>query len=105
MLLYAIAAFWGAAQMLVPTHEAVSLLTSLLFASVATHAAILDSRLFRVSFVHILRVIFFFTWPLAALVYLIATRGWRGLGWWLVHAIGVCATTCVAFCAAYYFLY
>ena len=38
----------------------------------------------------------FATWQISLPLYLVSTRGWRGLGWALVHAVGLAAVTFVA---------
>ena len=105
VILYMLAAFWGIAQIVSSTNALIYVLFVLLCATVSTHAAIEDSRSLRVQFVHILQVLFFFTWPVASLVYLMVTRGWRGFGWWLLHALGLFAAMCLTFCPTYVLLY
>lgn len=105
VILYVLAGFWGVAQIVGSINGLIYILAALLFATVATHAALEDSRLRQVQFVHILQVLFFCTWPIASLIYLIVTRGWRGFGWWFLHAVGLYAATCFAFYSTYILLY
>ena len=97
LALYVLAAFWGVAQIVSPTNGLIYFVTTILFASVATLWAIEDSRIRGVHIVRILQVLFFFTWPIASLIYLLATRQWRGLGWWLLNAMGLFAVMCGTF--------
>lgn len=36
-------------------------------------------------------------WSIAVPIYLIATRGWRGVGWVLLHGVGIYATIFAAY--------
>lgn len=98
--LYVHAAVLGAVQMAFLENAAALLTIQLLIASAATYAAVEDSRRRGRSLVHSVQIVFFFTWPLAWLVYLIVTRGWRGVGWWLLHAVGLYAAFFIGVCAA-----
>jgi hypothetical protein len=44
----------------------------------------------------------FLFWPIAVPIYLIVSRGWRGLGWLILNAVAVYATICVAYFATVY---
>lgn len=78
------------------------LLSSVLYASAATHWALLDSRLRGRPMLRISQELYFFSWPIAALFYLIATRKWRGLGLWLLTVFSLYATFYLAALATYF---
>ena len=65
-----------------------------------TSWAVSDSRKRGHPIVHILQLLMFLTWTVAIPIYLIWSRGWKGLGWAVLHCIGVIATTAVFFFAA-----
>lgn len=44
----------------------------------------------------------FLFWPIAVPIYLVASRGWRGLGWALLNAVAFFAVSIVAHAAALY---
>ncbi len=80
------------------------LLSSVLYASTATHWALIDSRLRGYPMLRISQELFFFSWPIAALVYLISTRKWRGLGLWMLTVFSLYATLYLAALATYFTL-
>jgi len=44
----------------------------------------------------------FLFWPIAVPIYLVSSRGWRGLGWALLNALAFYATSFIANAAAQY---
>ncbi|WP_068266955.1 hypothetical protein [Rubripirellula obstinata] len=91
ILLYTLAAFWGVAQIASPNNVFLYYLSALLFAGTATCWASLDFRIQGRRFPGIVPLIYFLTWPAATLAYLVYTRGFRGLGYWALHALGLVA--------------
>ncbi|MCA9239246.1 MAG: hypothetical protein KDA37_03565 [Planctomycetales bacterium] len=104
-LLYVLAFLSGVSQTFGLTSSLAELVSSVLFVSAVTSAAVADSRVRRFAFLRVLQELFFFTWPIASLIYLVRTRGWRGLGWWCLHAIGLFLAMCFSFLAAFVALY
>jgi hypothetical protein len=103
--LYFLAALWGVVQIVSANNGAVYLIFVLLFATSATYAAIEDGRLRQVQWLRIVQFLFLITWPFASLIYLMATRGWRGLGWWCLHAVGLIVATCLTYYPTFVILY
>lgn len=99
-LLYGLAAFWGIAQIASPNNVFLYYLSALLFAGTATTWASIDFRIRGRRFPGIVPLIYFITWPAATLVYLCCTRGFRGLGYWLLHAFGLFAFLMLTFAAS-----
>lgn len=99
--IYLLTVLQGISQSIGSPSTAVWLLSSVLYASAATHWALLDSRLRGHSMLRIVQELYFFTWPFAALVYLINTRKWRGLGLWILTALSLYATLYLAALATY----
>ena len=73
--------------------------------SVVTWWCVVDSRMRGSPIVQSLHWIIFFTWPLAAPVYLIWSRKLRGLGWCLLHAIGLYGSCVLAYHLTGYLAY
>ena len=44
----------------------------------------------------------FLFWPIAVPIYLVASRGWRGLGWALLNSIAFCITSVAAHLVTHY---
>lgn len=95
--LYVLSAVWGGLQIVCLQNAFFAWAFALLFASLITFWASIDAKLRGQPMLHIVQALFLFTWPLAALVYLVATRRWRGLGLWALNAFGLFATMCVFF--------
>lgn len=80
-------------------------LISLLLCSALTGWCVIDSRIARKPILHSLYFIIFCTCPVAVPIYLIKSRGLRGLGLALLNAFGLFATSCFVTIAASYVVY
>lgn len=67
------------------------------YASAFTLWAVNDSRIRGRPMYRISEELFFFSWPVATLIYSVGTRRWKGLGQWLAHAIGLYVTLLLAY--------
>ncbi|MCA9259698.1 MAG: hypothetical protein KDA61_10885 [Planctomycetales bacterium] len=94
--LYVASAFSGGAQAL-SQNTLVHLLLSLLMASSAAMWTSFDAKRRNRRLLPILEFVVFLTWVVSTPTYLIASRGWRGLGWALVHAVCLFAVLIAAF--------
>ncbi|WP_442510826.1 hypothetical protein SH528x_002472 [Novipirellula sp. SH528] len=90
--LYVMAVFWGAMQMLTSNNGLLGMLCAMGFATSATMWFWIDCHMRSRPLPWSLQFVFFLTWPLASLIYLMASRGMRGFGYWLLHAVGLCVT-------------
>jgi len=102
--IYACAAFWGAVQVL-SSNTLVILLGSVLFALLVTGWCVVDARKLGKPMLPVVQMIMFFTWPIAVPIYLIWTRGFRGLGYTLLHAAGLYAVMAAAVVLTLYAFY
>ena len=105
LALYGLSAFWGVAQLAAAENPLLQILSAFAFAALATTWFGIDRRVLGRPPLPILRLLFFFTWPVASLIHLLATRGLRGCGYWLVHAIGLFLTMCFTFFPSMLLLY
>lgn len=103
--LYVIAAIWGMLQIVVPEGSPIDVFFSLAFALIATSWCAADCLVRDHRLRGWARIAYFLTWPLASLIYLIATRQWRGIGLWILHAVGLIIINVVATIAALGVLY
>ncbi|WP_372718686.1 hypothetical protein [Novipirellula sp.] len=94
--LYVMAGCSGAMQAVTQTNGLLGLLCALGFATSATMWFWIDSHLRSRPRPWSLQFVFFLTWPLASLIYLLASRGIRGLGYWILHAISLSLTVVFA---------
>lgn len=101
--LYVLAAVSGATQVF--DNQTAYYLVSLLLAFAATTWAVVDTRIRGGRFLGILRLVYFLVWPVASLVYLIATRKSRGLFWWGLNAVGLYVSVAVTFYLTFSLLY
>lgn len=97
MALYGLSACWGVAQTLERENAIVEVAGAIAFATTATLWFTIDRRILAKPQLPILQLLFFCTWPVASLIHLVASRGLRGFGYWLLHAIGMFATMCLTF--------
>ncbi len=103
--LYVLVACSGTVQVVIPENGGLYFLFTLLIATAVTMWAVLDSRIRNHPMLHIVQFLFLISWPIAAPVYLIWTRGRRGLWLAAIHGLGLFATLCVFFYTAYGLLY
>jgi hypothetical protein len=103
--LYFLAAFLGMSGVTSATNSAVSFLLSMLLAYTSTMWAVWDSDARDTRFLEVAQLMFFVTWPVATLVYLVYSRGWWGLGWWCLHAVGLWLSMVLSYTATYQLLY
>lgn len=104
-LIYGATAFWGVAQVVAAESAAIYMLAVLLIASAATCWAVLDARLAGRRMSAIVPPVYFFLWPVASLVYLLWSRGWRGLAIWAIHVVCLSATLAMTFYPTVILLY
>ena len=105
LALYGLSAFWGIAQLVAPNSSLLYLASAIAFATSATLWFTIDRRILAKPRLPILQLLFFFTWPIAALIHLLTSRGLRGIGHWLIHAVGLFATMCLTYFPALFLLY
>lgn len=103
--MYAIAAFWGTAQLLFPHNSAVYLLAVLAFAYAATSWAAFDSRSRGKTILPVLQLLYFLMWPIGATIYLVARNGWRGILIAVVHGTALTLTLGLTFYITFYSLH
>lgn len=101
--IYGLVALSGIANVF--SFTAPAYLLSFLLAFAVTNWAVVDSRSRDLKFPGIIRVIYFLVWPLASLIYLIATRRFRGILWWVANAVGMIAVMLVTFIPTVLLLY
>ena len=105
IVLYGLSAFWGVAQLIAPDNAPLYIASALAFAASATLWFVIDRRILAKPQLPILQFLFFFTWPVASLIHLLTSRGLRGLGYWLLHSVGLFVTMCLTFFPAMFLLY
>ncbi len=103
--MYAISALWGVLQIAFPNDSRLYMLASLCFALLATLWAQCDSRSCGIRILPILQVLYFFMWPLGALVYSTYRSGVWGLFKASLHGIGMLGLMVVTSFATLYSLH
>jgi hypothetical protein len=104
--LYAIMAASGLLGVLLPNSgDWLSLFFAVAFAFTVTYWCIVDGRVVGHPILTSFYWLMFFLWPVAVPIYLIWTRGLRGLGFALLHAIGLWGISLVVFHAVGYLTY
>jgi hypothetical protein len=104
LCLYFLMATSGTAEVLT-SGQGLCLLINLLVASTATTWAVLDSLGAGRPLLHSVQFVIFISWPVALPIYLVSTRGLRGLGLSCLNAIGLIATFAVFFLATVFAMY
>jgi len=69
----------------------IDIVASLACALFTTSWSVSDARRRGHPIVHVLQLLMFLTWAVAVPLYLIWSRGWKGLGWVVFHCIGLLA--------------
>lgn len=106
--LYLLTAVWGVAQVFTQNtglYFVYWFVYWLSLASTATSWAVIDARYAGRPMPHIVQHLFFMTCDISLPVYLIGSRGVRGLGWLLLHGIGLMVVSCICFYATVLLVY
>ena len=80
-------------------------LFAIAMAGCAAWWAVSDARDRGKPILHILQLLVFLSWPIAVPIYLIKTRGFRGLGLSVAHAVGLILVQCIGFHATAFSVY
>ena len=89
---------WGAIQCF-PQQGGVHYIFALLMASMAALWVVFDARHRGKPLVSIVQFLVLVSWPVAVPIYLISTRGVRGLGWSLLNLVGLAVMCLLGFFA------
>lgn len=100
---YSAAAIFGLIQALSENGLA-HLLSSLLLACSAAGWCAADALRRGKSMPWAVKLLTFLFWPIAAPIYLIVSRGWRGVGWTLLNVLCIYAVVFAAYIATWYLL-
>jgi len=103
--LYALAAVWGSVQIAFPDSAGLYFLFALMFAIAATSWARLDALSRSKPILPILQMLYFFLWPVGAVVYLVSRSGWRGFGTGALHAVLMSLAMGITFYATFFGLH
>lgn len=103
--LYAMSAIWGGLQIALPDSTRLYFLSALGFALFATFWARFDSKSRGITILPILQMLYFFFWPIGAVIYSVYRSGGRGLLRAGVHALGMILLMTATFYATLYGLH
>ncbi|SMP78266.1 hypothetical protein SAMN06265222_12521 [Neorhodopirellula lusitana] len=103
--LYALLAFAAAFSVFHYDNVTAYYVSSIVFAILATSWAINDSRLRERTFHPVLRMLHLLFCPISLVIYLICTRGFRGLGLAALHSVAMIAVANAAFYFVFYAIY
>lgn len=98
--LYAAVAVFGIAEVFAAEYGFVNVFLSLVIALLATNWLAIDCRRREIRLVPIVRLLYFISWPVASLIYLVSTRGVTGFGWWALNFVGLIGTLMIVFIPA-----
>ncbi|MEM9412124.1 MAG: hypothetical protein AAGA30_13490 [Planctomycetota bacterium] len=97
--------FWGVVQVLAPEVGGLYYLFALVAGGSAAWWAVLDASDRGRPILHIVQFFVLLFWPLAVPVYLIASRGIRGFGLSVAHAVGLMLALLIGFYVTVFSLY
>ncbi|MCU0710461.1 MAG: hypothetical protein MUC43_00275 [Pirellula sp.] len=103
--LYLVSVFSFASNVFYYENTSIYFASSVIFAVVGTVWAINDARIRHQAFHPILRMLHLLLCPASLILYLIITRGLRGIAIAAVHTAGIAACSYGAFIAVYYAVY
>jgi hypothetical protein len=95
----------GALQILFPDNELLNLVSALLFALFASSWAALDAKMRGIRILRVFQVLYFFLWPIGAVIYLLYRSGMRGLVTAVIHGFGLTLTLAATAYATLYGLH
>lgn len=99
---YVVVALFGAGAIWFHGNGTVYYATAIVVAALATQWAAFDAKSRGRPLLHIVQMLFFFLWPVAATIYLIFHHGWRGILLALLHGLGLVISCNVVFFAVFY---
>lgn len=99
VVLYVLVAFWAA---LAFSQSRFAPFASLLVCSAATVWVVSHGRQHDDSMAHGMQLIFFFSWPVAIVLYFTRIQGITGFGLAILHLVGLTATYLTAFYGWYF---
>jgi len=102
---YVLVVGWGVLHALRPDETILWILFYAGFAFAATGWCVVDSRIIGSPVINSLHWIIFFTWNVAVPIYLIWSRGFRGLALLVLFWFACCVLCCASFAAAGYLAY
>ncbi len=103
--LYILAALWGVYLISFPGNGPLYLLFVVMFSVTMTYWCIVDGRNAGRPILHSFYWLIFFLWPIPVPIYLVWARRLKGLGFAMLHAIGVYGACFVAYNVAGYLAY
>lgn len=103
--LYVLIAFAAAFSVFYYENATAYYACSIVFAILATSWAVNDSRLRGGTFYPVLRMLHLLFCPISLVIYLVCTRGFRGLGMAAMHFVAMIAVANVAFYGVFYAIY
>ncbi len=103
--MYAVYFFYGASQVFRYEGNETYFIATILLVILAAVWTFADSKLRGSRLNPALRVLYIITFPISTFIYLAATRGIKGAGWWVLNFIGLYFALAVGFYAAFYGLY
>lgn len=104
LVLYVISFAYGSSQVFSFENRTVEIAFTILFSILLTIWAVSDSRRRAKPMVSIVRVLYLLFCPLSTLIYLVRTRGVRGLGWFLLNGVLLYACIYVGFFTTFYLI-
>lgn len=104
VLLYAATIAWGAVEVFTQ-HTGLLFLFTIFSASTATWWAVVDARRRGHPIPYSLQFLLYLFLPVSLPIYLIWSRGLRGFGWSLLHAIGLGLAMCLGFYGTAFIVY
>jgi hypothetical protein len=94
--LYIASLLWGIVQVFTQ-HAGLYFLFAIIMATASALWTVSDARSRGRPVLHIVQLFLFLFWPIAIPIYLVLSRGIRGFGWSLLHAVGLMAALYLGF--------
>ena len=98
-------ALWGGLQIASPDNGRLFLIAAFAFALLATLWARYDAKSRSLALLPVLQMLYFFAWPVGAVLYLVYRSGSRGLLTACIHGIGMMLLMALTFYATLYGLH
>lgn len=100
--LYVMSVVWGIIQVVFPDNGVIYILSTLLFAFLASGWLAFDAKIHGIKIVPVLQMLHFFFWPIGAIIYLLFRSKLRGIFVYVVHGFGLCLTFTTSFFGTFY---
>ena len=105
VFIYLLIALWGVRRALLQEMRPIDLIICVTISFLMVQFCVIDSRIRGKPVLHSFRWMIFFTWPISVPIYLLWSRGVKGIGPTVLYVLSIILTQVLAFHVTGYLIY